>query len=31
MSPGKHTFVVKVSLSPDNLDTVAKVTYTVTK
>lgn len=29
MSPGRHTFVVKVSLFPDNLDTVAKVTYTV--
>jgi hypothetical protein len=29
MKPGKHTFVVKVSLSPSNASSSAKVTYTV--
>lgn len=29
MKPGKHTFVVKVSLSPSNASSTAKVTYTV--
>ncbi|HLW94393.1 MAG TPA: hypothetical protein VKS25_03360 [Solirubrobacteraceae bacterium] len=29
MKPGKHTFTVKVSLSPTNANATAKVTYTV--
>ncbi len=29
MSPGRHTFTIRVSLSPDNFNTVATVTYTV--